>query len=112
MWRKSAPEFFLFSINANRFISHIKKLYNPQCSLEKFLYNVAYIKNSLGFILFQLPLNWNFNLLMFLNFVKYLPSKFKYTLEFQNATWYNLAIYQILTDYNLSCCIYEIDNHM
>ncbi len=54
-WRKQAPKNFLFTVKANRFITHIKRLKEPEEPLERFFKGVLLLKENLGPILYQLP---------------------------------------------------------
>jgi uncharacterized protein YecE (DUF72 family) len=111
VWRKSVPEDFIFSVKASRFITHIKKLQEVQSSVENFIKNVSFLKEKLGVVLFQLPPAWNINIDRFENFIGILPEGYRYTFEFRNHTWYQDEIYEILRQYNVSFCIYELEHH-
>jgi len=54
-WCKQAPAGFLFAVKANRYITHIKRLKDPQEVLDRFFERVRLLKGSLGPILYQLP---------------------------------------------------------
>ena len=54
-WRKQAPAGFLFTVKANRYITHIKRLKDPQEVLDRFFERVRLLKKNLGPILYQLP---------------------------------------------------------
>jgi uncharacterized protein YecE (DUF72 family) len=72
-WRDSAPRGFLFAVKASRFITHMKKLKDPQPSSEKFFNVVDRLENKLGPILFQLPPCWKVNVERFAEFLECLP---------------------------------------
>jgi uncharacterized protein YecE (DUF72 family) len=112
LWRKSVPEDFLFIVKASRFITHNKKLLNPESSFERFWTNVVALKNKLGIILFQLPPTWKVNRERFETFLKALPKKHRYVFEFRNPTWYDDGIYQLMEKYNIGFCIYELNGHL
>jgi len=106
-WREIVPEGFIFSVKANRFITHMKKLKDAEQSVERFFNNVKVLKDNCGPILFQLPPRWKINperLEMFLN---NLPQGFKYAFEFRDTSWFNKEIYTILSSYNSAFCIYQ-----
>src|SRR6185436_2242872 len=60
-WRDSTPSNFVYAVKASRFITHNKKLNDPQSALEKFLPRAEILGSKLGPILFQLPPRWNIN---------------------------------------------------
>jgi len=54
-WRKQAPNNFLFTVKANRYITHIKRLKDPKEPLKRFFERAALLQEHLGPVLYQLP---------------------------------------------------------
>ena len=111
-WRQSVPEDFVFAVKASRYITHLKKLKDPQQSLANFLQNVTALEEKLGPILFQLPPRWQCDLERFRQFLQALPTGFLYTFEFRDHTWYNEPVYDLLRQYNAAFCIYDLEQHL
>ena len=111
-WRQSVPENFVFAVKASRFITHMKKLKDPQTSLANFLQNVIALEEKLGPILFQLPPRWHCDLDRFHQFLQALPTGLLYTFEFRDHTWYNEPIYELLRQHNAAFCIYDLEQHL
>ncbi len=109
-WKAAVPGNFIFSVKASRYITHMKKLKDPEESIKKIFNNIKVLKNSLGPVLFQLPPHWHFNKERLINFIKVLPKKYKYTFEFRDDTWWNEDTYEILKNNNAAFCIYELGN--
>ncbi len=109
-WAKSTPQDFLFSVKANRYITHVKKLKSSD-TLPYFLLQVDALENKLGPILFQLPPNWQYNEERFQSFLKELPKGYRYTFEFRNPSWYNEKVFELLKQHNIAFCIYELGHH-
>ena len=107
-WYEETPDNFLFSIKANRYLTHMKKLKNAEDSLKLFLERVAALKSKLGPILFQLPPSWNCNYDRLHKFVNLLPEKLKYCFEFRNPTWINNDVIELLKQFNIAFCIYDL----
>lgn len=108
-WRKKSPDNFLFVIKASRFITHLKKLNNPQESTQKFLQHAAGLGEKLGVVLFQLPPFWNLNLERLQKFVKYLRTQkiipdLKVAIELRNPTWNQSVVFEILKSANIALC--------
>src|SRR5437660_280317 len=57
-WRDSTPPDFCFAAKASRFITHNKKLKDPENALENLLPRLETLGPKLGPILFQLPPSW------------------------------------------------------
>lgn len=110
-WRKDSPDDFLFVVKASRYITHNKKLKDPEESIKKFFANVRYLKQKLGLILFQLPPAWKKNAERLEAFLAALPKKYRYAFEFRNSTWYDDEIVRVLKKYKCAFCIYELGGH-
>ena len=107
-WRESTPRNFLFSVKASRFITHNKKLKDPQNALENFLPRAEVLGGKLGPILFQLPPSWRVNLERLEEFLSVLPKSNRYAFEFREPSWLSEDVYRILRSYNAAFCIYEL----
>lgn len=106
-WREQAPEGFLYSVKASRYITHMKKLKDPKESLSRFLERVALLENTLGPILFQLPPNWRSNPERLESFLHLLPENYRYTFELRDERWINDDITALLKAHDAAFCIYE-----
>jgi uncharacterized protein YecE (DUF72 family) len=111
-WRKSVPDDFIISMKANRFITHMKKLKDPQETLKEQLTNMQGLGQKLGPLLFQLPPLWNANTERLVEFLLALPRKFRYAFEFRHPSWYDESIYRLLAKYNCAFCIYHLAGHL
>lgn len=107
-WRKTVPLNFVFSIKASRYITHMKKLKDPEDALFTFINRIKILKNKSGPILFQLPPNWKFNKARITSFLNLLPEHFRYTMEFRNESWWNDDCFELLQKYRVAFCIYEL----
>ena len=54
-WKKQAPADFIYVVKANRYITHMKKLKDPESALKKFSSRIKYLEGNLGPVLYQLP---------------------------------------------------------
>ena len=107
-WAETVPKEFTFSVKANRYITHMKKLKNADDALHNFLDGIKPLKNKLGAILFQLPPNWKCNIERLKAFLELLPSEKQYAFEFRNSNWWNEAVYDLLKDHGAAFCIFEL----
>ncbi len=106
-WRETVPERFIFSVKASRYITHMKKLKEPETSLPRFLEKAELLVDKLGPILFQLPPYWHFDLERLQTFLKSLPSNLKYAFEFRDPTWFDEKADKALKEYNAAFCVYD-----
>jgi uncharacterized protein YecE (DUF72 family) len=107
-WRNAVPEDFIFSVKASRYLTHMKKLKDPNEPLERFLDGVSILGDKLGPILFQLPPRWRSNPQRLEGFLDILPENFRYTFEFRDPSWFDEKIYDLLTRYRASLCVYDL----
>ena len=107
-WRSSTPAGFVFAVKASRFITHMKKLKDPEPSIEMFFDRVRHLGKKLGPILFQLPPNWKKDVERFSAFLQALPKKYRYTFELRDPSWLDEEIYDLLRQYRAAFCIYEL----
>ncbi|MFT2011260.1 DUF72 domain-containing protein [Pontibacter sp. 13R65] len=111
-WRASVPPEFLFSVKGSRFITHMKKLKDPQESIARFFENVNALEEKLGPILFQLPPGWSVNEDRLAGFLAALPPHYRYTFEFRHHSWYSPGVLELLRQHGAAFCIYELEWHM
>jgi len=110
-WAKKAAPGFEYAVKAPRFFTHLKKLDVTKEDLDYFLDAAGALGSHLGPLLFQLPPKWQLNLDRLAAFLQLLPRGLKVTFEFRDATWYEPALYSLLTQYDSAFCIYELGGH-
>lgn len=111
-WRKAAPKGFIYALKGSRFITHMKKLKDPEGPLKLFLGRAEILKKRLGPVLFQLPPGWRCNPDRIEKFIKNLPSKMRFAFEFREPSWFNDKIYDILRENNISLCVYHMPEYV
>jgi len=107
-WRRLTPPDFVFAVKASRFLTHNKKLKDPEQALENFLPKVKHLGRKLGPILFQLPPKWKINHERLEAFLKALPRQFRYVFELRDQSWIKPEIELLLARFNAAFCIYEL----
>lgn len=107
-WQEKTPEKFLFSLKANRFITHIKRLKDVEEPLNNFLSRALLLKGKLGPILFQLPPNMHKKKEVLENFLKILPQGLNYVIEFRHHSWMEGEVFELLRLYNIGFCVFDM----
>lgn len=54
-WRARTPPNFLFGVKASRFLTHMKKLKDPEEPVERLFSRAVELRGKLGPVLYQLP---------------------------------------------------------
>jgi uncharacterized protein YecE (DUF72 family) len=107
-WRDTVPDDFIFSYKASRYLTHMKKLGDPEDPLAKVYDRARVLGKRRGPILFQLPPRWRFNEERLEHFLKSLRDAYLHTMEFRDATWVNDRTLELLARHNVAFCIYEL----
>ena len=107
-WRDSTPQGFCFAAKGSRFLTHMKKLKDPEQGLEKFFNAVDVLGPKLGPVLFQLPPNWELDIDRLTYFLVALPKHHRYAFEFRNPTWNVEEIYRLLARHRAGYCIFDL----
>ena len=105
--RETSPE-FCFAVKASRYITHNRKLNDPESAKERFISLVEKLGRRLGPILFQLPPSWKVNAERLDQFLAALPRTHRYAFEFRNPTWNVAPVSEALRRHNAASCIYEL----
>lgn len=111
-WRETVPAGFIFSVKANRYITHMKKLKDPQQPVATFFKNVENLGDKLGPILFQLPPKWHFNEQRLAGFLNALPQGYRYVFELRDPSWFDQRTYELLARHNAAFCIYDLSGRL
>ncbi|MFQ6618485.1 MAG: DUF72 domain-containing protein [Fidelibacterota bacterium] len=104
-WRLRVPENFVFSLKASRFLTHQKKLSDPEEPLQNFLDLAVLMKEKLGCIIYQLPPGLKSDTGLLEHFLSILPKNLEHTIEFRNNDWHRKEVKSMLEKYNVSFCI-------
>src|SRR2546423_941979 len=110
-WRDAVPQDFIFAVKGSRFLTHNKKLKEPEQALQNLLPLVERLGGKLGPILFQLPPKWKINRGRLEEFLAALPRKHRYAFEFRELSWHQDEIYDVLRRHNAAFCIYELGGY-
>ncbi len=110
-WRDATPSGFVFTCKARRYMTHMKKLSDPQESLDRFVGTMAELRNKLGPVLFQLPPRWHVNLQRLAAFLEILPTSVRYAFEFRDQSWFCDAVNEIMQRRNVAFCIHDLAGH-
>jgi uncharacterized protein YecE (DUF72 family) len=108
LWCRQTPADFCFAVKASRYITHNRKLKDPQNAVDKFLSVIKKLGRRLGPILFQLPPGWKINVERLDEFLSGLPSVHRYVFEFRNETWNAPQVYEVLRRHNAAFCVYQL----
>lgn len=108
-WREAVPPRFVFTAKGSRYLTHMKKLKDPEQGVGRFLERIGQLGDRLGPILFQLPPRWRFNAERLDAFLAALSRDFRYAFELRDQSWLNEEALELLRRHEAAFCIYELD---
>src|SRR5262249_38419978 len=108
-WRSQVPQNFVFAVKASRFLTHIKRLKDPEEPLELFFSRTKFLKDRLGPILFQLPPRFKINLERLEVFLTALRThmaggRVQCAIEVRDATWLVPQVFERLRTHRVALC--------
>ena len=107
-WRERAPAGFLFAVKASRFLTHMKKLKDPEEPLQRFFENAAPLGATLGPVLYQLPPRWPLDLERLRHFLGTLPKRVRHVIEFREPSWYAQEVLELLEAHGVALCLHDM----
>jgi len=107
-WLAATPPDFIFAVKASRYLTHMKKLKDPDAGLWRFFAAIQPFGDRLGAVLFQLPPRWCCNVARLDAFLDALPPGHRYAFEFRDPSWHNDEVAALLGRRNAAFCIFEL----
>lgn len=107
-WASQAPPGFVCAVKASRFLTHMKKLKDPEQPLTLLFDRMEPLGRHLGPVLYQLPSGWKLNRDRLEQFLQVLPLAVRHAVEFRDSTWYTDDVYAALDRYRVSLCLHDM----
>ncbi len=107
-WRKQAPPGFIYAVKASQYLTHHRKLKDPEEPLQTFFERAARLGGTLGPVLFQLPPRWQVNLERFELFLSLLPSGYSHIVEFRDQSWLVEPVFRAMEHYHVAHCLHDM----
>ncbi|SRR6266511_304559 len=115
-WRAQVPRGFLFAVKASRFLTHIKRLRDPEEPLDRFLTHARPLGPTLGPILYQLPPRWFPDEERLRRFLEVLPERLTpgsrhrlyHVLEVRDVRGYEPWVLDLLRAHGVTLCVHDM----
>jgi uncharacterized protein YecE (DUF72 family) len=107
-WRWGVPSSFRFAVKASRFITHMKKLREPEESLDRLYQVVGALGETAGPVLFQLPPRWRCNPDRLAAFLEAVPPSHRIAFEFRDRSWFDDRVLELLGSHRAAFCIWDL----
>lgn len=114
-WKREMPTGFLVAIKASRFLTHIKRLKDPEEPIERLFSRAKALGPRLGPVLYQLPPNFfrnGINVERLELFLRALPRRVnrrvvRHVFEFRHPSWYVGETYRTLERHDATLCLHD-----
>jgi uncharacterized protein YecE (DUF72 family) len=107
-WGRRAPARFVFAVKASRFLTHMKKLKDPEEPLDRLFSRMRALGSHLGPVLYQLPPGFRINVDRFRAFIDALPRDARHVVEFRDPSWYDREISRMLDQRDIALCLHDM----
>lgn len=107
-WASRVPQNFLFAVKGSRFLTHMKKLKDPEEPVARLFDRMAPLEKRQGPVLYQLPPGWKVNLERLKYFLETLPAGFQHVIEFRELSWYSHEVFDLLEEHQVALCLHDM----
>ena len=107
-WRSQARRGFVYSLKASRYLTHMRKLAEPEEPLERFFERASELRSSLGPVLYQLPPHFDVNLSRLRGFLEVLPPRRRHVVEMRDERWYRQDVFALLQEHRVALCVHDM----
>jgi uncharacterized protein YecE (DUF72 family) len=107
-WAARAPKGFLYAVKASRFLTHMKKLKEPEEPLSRLFTRMCPLGVHRGPVLYQLPPGWKLDRPRLEHFLQALPRGVRHALEFRDPTWYAEDVARALERHGVALCLHDM----
>ena len=104
-WRERTPDDFIMAAKMSRFLTHIKKLQEPEEPIQRFFSRAEYLGQKLGPVLLQLPPTLRADPEALDHCLSLMPSDVRTVVEFRHDSWWTDEIRSILAKHNAANCL-------
>lgn len=106
-WKAQTPAGFLFAVKGSRFLTHIKRLKDPEEPLRRLMDRASGLEEKLGPILFQFPHTWAVNIDRLAYFLEALGAYhgWRFAFEFRHESWLTEEVCRLLERADAALCL-------
>jgi uncharacterized protein YecE (DUF72 family) len=109
-WKSQTPDDFVFTVKASRFLTHYRRLRNPDEPVERLLARAASLGEKLGPVLLQLPPNLAVDLPALEDTLDAFRGRVRLACEFRHSSWFSDVVYDALKQRDVALCLADRRN--
>jgi uncharacterized protein YecE (DUF72 family) len=104
-WFKTSPPDFVFALKMSRFLTHLKRLHDPEQPVKRFMERARRLGRKLGPVLVQLPPGFGVDLERLDATLKLFPRSVRVAVEFRDETWFTEETRALLERRRVALCL-------
>jgi uncharacterized protein YecE (DUF72 family) len=103
-WRARTPADFCVAVKMSRYLSHVKRLRDPEEPVQRFMQRASGLGDRLGPVLLQLPPNLRADADLLAGTLRQFPRTVKVAVEPRHRSWWTDEIRRVLDAHNAALC--------
>ena len=104
-WADRTPDDFVMAVKVSRYLTHLKRLLEPQEPVERFLSHAQHLGSKLGPVLLQLPPQLHADLGRLEETLEQFPRSVRVAVEFRHGSWFNDDVRRLLARHGAALCL-------
>ena len=104
-WRARTPDGFVMAVKMSRFLTHLKKLGEPEEPVERFLHRASELGPRLGPVLIQLPPRFPAVPERLDETLGLFPRSVRVAVEFRDPSWFSDEVRSVLERHRAACVL-------
>jgi uncharacterized protein YecE (DUF72 family) len=117
-WRDQTPADFVMAIKASRYLTHLKRLLDPEEPVARLFERAAGLGSRLGPVLYQLPGSMTCDVARLAPGLAVLPKRLdvddgdpvplQHVFEFRHPSWYVTDVFALLQEHGAALCLHDM----
>jgi uncharacterized protein YecE (DUF72 family) len=104
-WAERSPADFMLAVKVSRYLTHIRKLSEPEEPVERFVGRVRGLGPKLGPVLLQLPPQLHLDRDRLARTLDRFPADIRVAVEFRHESWWVEDVESLLADHGVALCL-------
>jgi uncharacterized protein YecE (DUF72 family) len=104
-WADRTPDDFVVVVKASRYLTHVKRLKEPEEPVARFVDHAKHLGRKLGPVLLQLPPNLPADLDRLDQTLRAFPTRIRLAVEFRHDSWFTDETKAVLADRGAAFCL-------
>lgn len=104
-WRLNTPDDFCFAVKMSRYLTHLKRLHDPEEPVKRFMERASALGPKLGPVLIQLPPRFKANLELLDATLERFAPPVRVAIEFRDPSWFTQETKDLLQRHRVALCL-------